>query len=172
MEMTPLMVRHFSDPKTVKYLKNMPQPFTLKDAYKLATLQEGKIHYAVAAIERETPNVQTDHVVVSNVFGSLIVGMNECGMAELGYYLEASCWGQGIMGSSVHAITKKCGLQEMIQMCYGAHVAKIYAFVHVENVASVNLLQSRGFVREALLKKHRWVAGHGFVDEELFAFYF
>ncbi|KAJ3405114.1 hypothetical protein HDU80_001891 [Chytriomyces hyalinus] len=168
-QMTPLMVRHFSDPRTVAYLKNMPQPFTLKDAYRLAASLEGKIHYAVAAIESE---VQPDHVVVCNVIGSLVVGMNDCGMTELGYYLEASCWGRGIMGSCVRAITESCGLQEKIYVHYGEHVAKIYAFVHVENVASARLLESCGFVREVVLKKNRWVAGQGFVDEVLFAFYF
>ncbi len=65
--------------------------------------------------------------------------------AELGYWLCADAWGQGIATEATHALTA---------WGFGTGLAKIYARVIAGNAASVRVLTKIGMRQEGLLRNH------------------
>lgn len=83
------------------------------------------------------------------------------GRAEIGYGLIKEFWGKGYMSEIVGTILQ-FGIEK-------AKLHKIYGVVIPGNIASVRLLEKRGFVKEAHLKGHSFARGKYF-DEMMYSF--
>jgi [ribosomal protein S5]-alanine N-acetyltransferase len=65
--------------------------------------------------------------------------------AELGYWLAASCWGQGLATEANRAL---------IHWGFEMGLAKIYARTMFDNLGSIRVLQKLGMQQEGVLRRH------------------
>lgn len=72
-------------------------------------------------------------------------------IAELGYDLSFAHWGRGIM-SEVLQRALAFGFGEM-------HLNRVQAFVHLQNVASYQVLKKQGFVAEGIVREKHFFRG-------------
>jgi ribosomal-protein-alanine N-acetyltransferase len=79
--------------------------------------------------------------------------------AELGFSLHPDYWGKGFMKEAISEVVR-FGFQEL-------HVHRIEASVNPENRASIGLLKSLGFSREAFFRENFYFNG-GFVDSLIY----
>lgn len=68
-------------------------------------------------------------------------------IAEIGYWLAKSYWGQGIMTMAIKSVCE-FGFNQL-------HLERIYATVFTFNPASKRALEKCGFQYEGLLRKHK-----------------
>ena len=133
-----------------------PHPYRVEDAIRFIASMQGRDPMTSYAIE-------VDGVPAGSVgfrFGTDIERVS----AEIGYWLGAPYWGQGIATEVVRAMTAWAVER------YG--LTRIFATVFVFNQASGRVLERAGFVRETRLRKSaikdgvvrdQWL--YGFVTE-------
>ena len=68
-----------------------------------------------------------------------------CKSAEIGYWLAEAYWGQGIMSDVVKEFSNQVFLQ--------LEIARLYAEVYEENIASRKVLEKANFILEGVLRK-------------------
>ncbi|KAK2977346.1 hypothetical protein RJ640_013325 [Escallonia rubra] len=87
-------------------------------------------------------------------FMSIFQGSGEDGRkAEIGYAIAAKYWGQGIATKAV-----KIALPRVFDDL--PDVARLQAFVYVDNLASQRVLEKIGFMKEGLLRKYAYIKGN------------
>jgi RimJ/RimL family protein N-acetyltransferase len=79
--------------------------------------------------------------------------------AEVGYWLSEDHWGKGVM---------KTALYELCRHAFATfQIVRMFADVQDRNIASCKILESAGFKREAVLRKHMYKDGE-FLDQYIY----
>ena len=134
-----------SDPEWSRYLWNVPQPYTPKDAEQfVATLLDlSWDQHAAFAI-----------VLDGTVIGGIRLSHTDPPVnrvASLGYGIGRTNWNRGYVTEAVRA-TLRYGFESA-----GLH--KVFATADARNLASIRVMQKVGMQQEALLREHRSYRG-------------
>ena len=79
---------------------------------------------------------------------------------EMGYQLDKSYWGKGIMTDAIQTVLYHCFNQY--------YYNRVQAVIDPLNIGSRRVLEKNGFVREGLLRDYEFERGH-YVDIEMYA---
>lgn len=131
---------YYSDPLVMRYLslplhKDIDQTLDSMNTYFLNYEKRG-VPQTWAMVHKET----------DTVIGNLDVHTIHEDIGEIGYLMHRAYWKQGLM---------KEALSALVDVSF-AHLQlrRLEAYVAVENVASVALLQHCGFVQEGILRQY------------------
>ena len=148
-----------SDPEWGRYLVNIPQPFTFKEA------EEFVERFSNLASWHKVPMfaIALNGKVIGEIYLNDLDTKNK--RAELGYSLSRSCWGKGLTPEAAHAVIK------WAFQTYDLN--KIYSTCDPRNERSLRVLEKLGLKQEGLLRSHinwqgevRDVAYYGILRDE------
>jgi len=132
-----------SDSEWAKYLVNIPQPFTLKDAEEF--------------VRRFSDSSSWDTLpMFAIVFKKKVIGevyLNDMNLhnerAELGYDLSRAYWGKGLATEAAGAV---------INWAFQTYsLNKIYSTCDPRNARSIRVMEKLGMSQEGILRKHlKW----------------
>ncbi len=146
------LVRHADSPRIAATMRDgFPSPYTLGDAFR----------FIAAAITTDT-----DLILAIEVDGEAVGGIGIHPLedvyrrtAEIGYWLAESCQGRGIATDAVRAL---------VPIAFDQYdIIRLQAGVFSSNVASMQVLERCGFVREAVHKNAIWKHGR-LLDEVVY----
>jgi len=125
-----------------RYMSTLPSPYRIKDAKEwvvkcLKEYKEKKQNGINMAIVNE------DRQIIGGIGLSNIEKNHK---AEIGYWLNETYWGKGIITIAVRALTT-FGFEKL-------KLKRLYAHVFSQNKASMRVLEKAGYKREGVLKKH------------------
>lgn len=141
----PQLITILNDKDVVRYLSSkIPYPYTEKDAN--WWINEGSQSGFIRAIVK-------DGLMVG------CIGVNQGDFeysrsGEIGYWLSKDHWRQGITREAILQITE--------YVFSDTNIVRIFASVFSQNQASMNLLDSTGFIREGILRKAIYKNGEYF----------
>lgn len=140
---------NIKDRKVVRWLLNIPYPYTLKSAAKFVRktrcdARKKKTYAFGIALKKENRIIG---VITLSKFDYKNRG------AEIGYWIGKRYWGQGIMSEAARLIVKFSFRKLKLH--------KIYASLFEENIASRRVLKKAGFklegkIRESRFRYRRW----------------
>ena len=145
-----------SDPAAMKYI-DRPLATTIDDALAFIKM----ITDALATNDSVTWAICLKDDPI-NVIGYVVYWhfVKEHYRAELGYMLHTSYWGKGIM---------KEALNKLVPFAFEeVKLHSIEARINPDNIASANILESVGFVREAYFKEDYFYKGK-FMDTAVYS---
>ena len=149
------LAKILNDRKILDNLRDgLPYPYTESDAL-----------YFINSCISADKNGQFCFAIVNNdkLVGSIGIYRQEnihFRTAELGYYIGAEFWGNGIATEAVRLVCK--------WVFDTTDIVRIYAEPFAENIASCRVLQKNGFIEEGILRKNAYKNGK-FRDMKLFA---
>ena len=133
-----------SDAEWARYLDNVPQPFTRRDAEQRVArnvLESWETHPTWAIVFNE--------VVVGDIV--LMIDLrNDTG--ELGYELSRKHWGKGLVVEAAEAVID-WGFQQR-------GLAKVFAQCDMRNTRSLRVMEKLHMTREGVLQAHSKVQGN------------
>ncbi len=112
--------------------------------------EEPRVHYSLA--------VETEGRLIGGV--RLSIQNREHGEADVAYALNRGFWGRGYATEAVRALLG-FGFEKL-------KLHRIFAACHVENAASIRVLEKAGMTREGRLREHRRFGGR-WADSFLYA---
>jgi len=132
-----------SDPEWARYLVNIPQPFTMRDAEEFVARFSDLASwdtFPMFAITLETK-------VIGEIYLNTLDLLHE--RAELGYSLSRDHWGKGLTPEAAHAV---------MDWAFQKHnLNKIYSTCDPRNERSRRVLEKIGMVQEGLLRSQiKW----------------
>ena len=132
-----------SDTEWARYLENVPQPFTRRDA-------EQRVARNMAESWETHPTwaIVFEQVVVGDIV-LMIDRRNDIG--ELGYELARKHWGKGLVVEAAEAVID-WGFQER-------SLAKVFAQCDLRNTQSLRVMVKLHMTREGVLRAHSKVHG-------------
>ncbi len=139
-----------SDPEWGRYIQ-VPAPYTPRDA------EEFVAHLVLTDPEDD---LRWALVHEGRVAGNVDLTPGPEGVAELGYALARSVWGQGLATEAARAA-----------LAYGFEslgLVRIFAYAVSTNAASLRVLEKLGMKREGLLRRHRLIRGE-YVDDVFYS---
>lgn len=132
-----------NDAEWVRYLVNIPHPFTKKDAEAFVE----RFSDPIAWDDLPMFAVTLEDKVIGEVYLNALDRANE--RAELGYSLGRKYWGKGFATEAISAVV------DWAFRTYNLH--KLYATCDPRNLRSMRVLDKLGMLREGLLTHHlRW----------------
>ncbi|MFA5754038.1 MAG: GNAT family protein [Patescibacteria group bacterium] len=145
------LARHINHPKISLYTLSIPYPYTPKDARSwLSKLEKrqadpsgGSLYWAIEIDGQAVGGVSLRHIIARH-------------KAEIGYWLGAAYWGQGIMSEVVKNI-KSFAFKTL-------KLKRLWAGCFTINPASRRVLEKNGFELEGVLRKEHKKQGK-FVDD-------
>lgn len=145
----PSMTLSANNPKTARYMTNsFPNPYDLKAAETWIGMNVGQTHPAHFGI---FPRSDPDSCIGG-------VGLNKLSTdvhahtAEIGYWIGAEYWGQGLMTEVLAGMTK-WGF-EAFEGTDGQRLRKLYGGIFGPNVGSMRCFEKNGYALEGILKGH------------------
>jgi [ribosomal protein S5]-alanine N-acetyltransferase len=148
------LIEYTNEPEWVRYLVNIPYPYTIKDAENFLmtfTDSDNWEKLQIFAI-----------VMVNKVIGDIYLNQREedriNDRAELGFSLSRQHWGNGLMTEAAQAV---------INWAFQTYpLNRIFATVDPRNDRSWHLLEKLGMKREGCLRSHlKW---NGEVRDQLY----
>jgi len=124
------LVEHLGDLEVVRWLSNVPHPYTLADA-------EDWIGIVAKSGTDEIPSFQLSVFMDDALIGGVGLRHLEDNVYELGYWLAREFWGKGIATEAVTALLRYAE-QTLPDVKFVAHCMK-------GNLASSNVLDKLGF---------------------------
>jgi len=152
---TQSLVKHVNHPKIALYTLSIPYPYTTKDARAWLRRMNSKRHLVDPTALYWA--IEIDGQAVGGISLHRITAGHK---AELGYWLGAAYWGQGIMSAAVK-IVKDFGFKTF-------KLKRLWAGCFTINPASRRVLEKNGFKLEGVLHKEHQKNGR-FVDDGIFA---
>ncbi|MEO9319843.1 MAG: GNAT family protein [Nitrososphaera sp.] len=147
------LFNYLQDEKVTKYLRAIPNPYTLKDARDFIKtshlLLQKQIEFDFGIEYCNAANIQLVGIVA---LAKATEGGH--GAAEVGYWVGASYWNRGIASESLALV---------VDYAFSAlRLHSVHAYVMKENLASIRVLEKCGFSLEKELpsntrKDGRWV---------------
>ena len=132
-----------SDSEWARYLPDVPQPYTRRDAEEFVARQ---------LMRSWNTNPGWAIVIEGRVIGTITIqvdGRHE--IAELAYAISRDHWGRGLMTESARAVTEWAFSERGF--------AKVWANTDAGNSRSVRVMEKLGMTREGVLRSHRLVRG-------------
>lgn len=132
-----------SDPEWVRYLVNIPHPFTMRDAEEFVTRFSNLTSWDTLPMFA----IVLDAKVIGEIYLNALDLQHE--RAELGYSLSRRHWGKGLTPEAARAV---------INWAFRAfNLNRIYSTCDPRNEHSWRVLEKLGMVREGLLRSHlKW----------------
>jgi [ribosomal protein S5]-alanine N-acetyltransferase len=148
------LIEYANDPEWVRYLVNIPYPYTKKDA---------EIFLMMFTDPDNWEKLQIFAIVLGNkVIGEIYLNQREedrlNGRAELGFSLSRQHWGKGLMTEAA---------QTVMNWAFQTYpLNRIFATADPRNERSWHLLEKLGMKREGLLRSHlKW---NGEIRDQLY----
>lgn len=138
-----------SDPAWSRYLLFVPQPYTRETARQFIAAQvlQDRVTHPSWAIEYE-----------SKVIGGINVRFHfDHRIAEMGYSLARSHWGQGFVTEVAQSVVDQAFLTY-------PQLHKVRAMADARNIGSLRVMEKVGMKREGVLRQDRYIQ-NGFMDE-------
>lgn len=139
---TEAVLAYANDPEWVRYLVNIPCPFTLEDAESFI--------YRFSDLSRWDELPMFAVTIEDTAIGSVYLNLDfQNDRAELGYDLARIHWGKGLATEAVASV---------LDWAFGnLPLHRIFATVDRRNTQSVRVLEKLGMIKEGLLRQHvKW----------------
>lgn len=149
------VARHVNDKSIIRFLSNLPYPYTEKDAKDW--LKKKATEYKLKKPAGIVFAIEIDSEAVGSIGLHDVVHKHK---AELGYWLGKKFWGRGIMTDAVKRVSE-FGFKNF-------KLRRIYAKVYLSNRGLVRVLEKNGFKLEGIAKKEARKDGK-FIDAYIFA---
>ena len=127
---THALVEHLNDFEVVRWLSNIPHPYTLADA-------EAWIEIVAAAARNDVPDFRLSVFLGDALIGGVGLVPREDNVYELGYWLARAFWGRGIATEAGAGLLRH-GQRTLPEAKFVAHCMQ-------GNTASANVLEKLGF---------------------------
>ncbi|MCQ2974206.1 MAG: GNAT family N-acetyltransferase [Bacteroidales bacterium] len=148
------LVKTLSISEITNNLRDLPNPYTIKDAEEFIT----------GMISANKNNVFSYAIINDSQFIGSIGAFRQnnihCYTAEIGYYLHTEYWCKGIM---TKAVTQLCD-----KIFSETDIIRIYATPFSYNIGSCRVLEKAGFNLEGVLRKNAFKNGR-FLDMNIYS---